>query len=347
MSKLIIGVPCEVMVGEGRVPIFPETAARLKRDLEKYGVFAGFMVESGLGRGIGLRDGDWKKVAAVVPGANVVYGAADIILGVKQPLREAVSLFRRGQGSCCFQHVRANEGVVRQLLEKGVKLLPMEANKGALYQMSRAVGGRIRDILDRCYNGRGSKKNWIEENILITGARGTVGRHCIDNLLLAGVDPKRIHACDIVEGWFETQDTAVPRRYETFSIADEDQFMIALQVCGIEIIAALDKEGRAPKIHEHRHLAIKPHRALIIQVNIDEGGSINDERFCKVTFWDDPVYEVMLGPKAISVCNVPDIPGCIRPEESSRALVEANHQYYLDVFRTWPEVPERFLFREF
>lgn len=350
-ARLMAGVRHEWMKEEGRVPLFPETVDRLRSDLARLGIMLGFVVESGVGEKVGLTDRDWRKVGSVTGRPKIFYEEVDVVLGVKQPSWDEVARLGERpavQGICCFLHASANQEITQRLLEKEkVKILPLERSHKSLGAMSRAVGLRIARILDRCYGGRGDKKNWREENILVTGARGTVGRHCIDNLLLAGVNSKRIFACDIVEGEFVTKDTAVPRHYTTFSSADEDEFMAALQVCGIEIIAAFSGKGGAPKIHEYRHLAIKPHRALVIQVNIDEGGSIKDERFCQVTFWDNPVYEVILGPKKLCVCNVPDIPGCIDPLTSSRALEEANYDYYLRLFSTWPDVPEEYLFKGF
>lgn len=338
---LIVGVPKERMCGENRVPILPDTVEKLLHDLGIRGVIAGFIVESGLGGGIGLRDEDWKRVKCiVVPNVELVYGLADIILGVKQPLPKTVPLYRTGQGSCCFQHVRVNEAVVRQLLQKGVKILPFEADRKSLYAMSRMVGSCIRQVLERCWQG-----DWRGANILVIGARGTVGRHCVDNLILAGLDPKKIHACDVVEGQFETNDTVVPRSYRTFRM-DQTEFILALKVSRILIIAALDREGRAPKIIEARHLELIPDGGLIVQVNIDEGGSIADERFCRLTFWDDPVYEAAIGPNIIKICNVPDIP-TIKAEESSRALEGANYNYYLELLRTWPNVSPELLFTAF
>ncbi len=338
MSRLIVGVRRERMPGEGRIPLFPETMALLRRDLESAGVVLGFIVESGLGQEVDLDDSDWRAEAIVTSDLGILYESADIVLGVKQATWEEVGNLRQGQGLSCFYHVNANREVVKALLAKGVKILPLERHRPSLSAMSREAGKRIPDVLDRCYQG-----DWRKENFFFLGARGTVCRHAIDAVLGQDVKISQISAFDLEAGPYTACDVQHPTTYETFSVADGDQMRERLQISRIIVLAALGRDGVAPKIITSEHLGILPHESLIVQVSIDEGGNIDDERFCRVTYWDDPVYEVRLGPKALRVCNVPDIPGCIRPEGSSRALEMANYDYYVKIFQAWPNIPEGYL----
>ncbi len=345
MSRLMAGIRREWMEGEGRVPVFPETVDRLRSDLGRSGITFGFMVESGVGAGVGLTDLDWRKVGSVTARPGLFYEAVDIVLGVKQPSWDEVArLGERSeiQGICCFLHANANRGIVERLFEKEkVKILPLECNRPALMSMSMEAGRRIPEILDRCF------RKWKKENFLFIGARGTVSRHAICALLFSGVKPKQISAFDLEAGLFETNDVGYPVMYETFSISDDDKLCEQLRRSRIVVCAALGRNSVAPKILTERHLEVLPPKTLIIQISIDEGGNIADERFCRLTNWDDPVYEVRLGSKVFCVCNVPNIPGCTGSEESSRALERANYDYYLKIFRTWPDVPEEYIFRGF
>lgn len=232
--------------------------------------------------------------------------------------------------------------MVEKLLKKGVKILPFEANVASRIAMSTAVGSRMVDILDRCSTG-----GWRDKKILVVGARGVVGRHCIDHLLRSGISMENIYCCDIEAGEFSTVDTIDIRTFRTFSSMDEDSFGSALGVCQIVIIAALSNRGRAPKFIRDEHLRRMPNQVLIVQVNIDEGGSIDRNEFCIPTYWDYPAYRVILGAKVFSVCNVPDIPGCIRADDSSADLAAANFNYYHTVLSRWPDVPEELLFTGF
>lgn len=345
-QRILVGIRRELMDGEGRVPIFPETVDRLRADLARSGMMLGFMVEGGVGEAVGLTDRDWRRVGTVTGRPESFYESVDIVLGVKQPTwSEVAHLGERPevQGISCFLHASANRAIVERLLEKEkVKILPLEYSEKSLSAMSREAGLRIPTILDRCYPG--GKETWKKENVFLLGARGTVCRHAIDALYTAGVGHGQFHPCDLAAGVFAADDTEVPRAYRTFPIADDDEVMSHLQVSRIVILAAFGRGG-APKVLSYKHLAVLPHKALIVQVTIDEGGNIIEEEFCRPTSWSDPIYEAHLGPKILYVCNIPNIPGCIDPATSSRALEQADYNYYLRLFMSWPDVPEEYLYR--
>lgn len=346
MPKLV-AVRSERMDGEGRISLFPDTVMWLRRECEARGVILGFVVEAGLGGKVGLTDSDWRRAGAHVTSDLVnLYGSADIVLGVKQPTWEEAGYLRQGQGISCFLHAAANKEVTLALLEKGVKILPLECNTPSLGAMSREAGLRIPQILDRCYPGdtEEKKRAWRKENIFILGARGTVGRHAIHALYRAGVGHSQLRPCDLEAGIFSADDTETPRVYRTFSSTDDDEVMSHLQVSRVVILAAFGRNG-APKVLTREHLAILPHKTLIVQVTIDEGGNIAEEEFCRLTGWSDPVYEVRLGQKVLYVCNLPNIPGCINPRASSIALDRVDRGYYLELFSSWPDVPEKYIYR--
>lgn len=348
MPKLV-AVRRERMDGEGRISLFPDTVIWLRRECATRGVILGFVVEAGLGGKVGLTDSDWRRAGARVTSDLVnLYGPADIVLGVKQPTWEEVGHLRQGQGISCFLHAAANEEVTLALLGKGVKILPLECNTPSLGAMSREAGLRIPQILDCCYpeDTEEKKRTWRKAEIFVFGARGTVGRHAIDALYGAGVSHAQLHLCDLEAGIFSADDTETPRVYRTFSSTNYDEVMSHLQVSRVVILAAFGKNG-VPKVLTREHLIVLPHKALIVQVTIDEGGNIVEEEFCRPTGWSDPVYEVRLGPKVLYVCNLPNIPGCIDPGTSSIALDRVNRGYYLELFSSWPDVPEEYLFKEF
>ena len=348
---MIIGMPVDRMLCEGRISLFPESIIRLKREFSP-GIRLDFLVESGLGRRIGFTDEDWRRADAIVITGTKdearrrrIYDAADLILKVKQPLADEVELYHKGQGSCCFHHVAANKDVVAKLLDKKVLILPWEKHLLILSAMSREAGKRIPRILDR-FSAEIWHRDWRKENIFVFGVRGTVGRHAIRALVSEGVSLNQIFACDIADGEFIAPDTSTPLSFFTFSSAREEELLAALQVCRIGVYAALSPKG-TPKIIKRAHLGILPQDSVIIQVAIDEGGNIDDTDFGKVTYWSEPFFYAYVGPKRIYFCNLPDIPGCINPAESTRELIKTNFEYLCEIIRAWPNVPERYLFKGF
>ena len=91
---MLVGVPKEIKDNEFRVGIVPSTV----RELTDKG--HNVIVEAGAGSGAGLPDADYKAAGAEMVGdADAVYGRAELIVKVKEPLAaercEAAALTRR------------------------------------------------------------------------------------------------------------------------------------------------------------------------------------------------------------------------------------------------------------
>jgi NAD(P) transhydrogenase subunit alpha len=116
-----IGVPKEVLEGERRVGLVPETVARLLKE--------GFevVVESGAGRDYNL-DANYEEAGArVVGGASEVYGESDLVVKVASPTEEEIGVMKGGQILLCFLNGPGNPGLVRKLAEAGVTVFSNEA----------------------------------------------------------------------------------------------------------------------------------------------------------------------------------------------------------------------------
>jgi len=116
-----IGVPKEVLEGERRVGLVPETVARLLKE--------GFevVVESGAGRDYNL-DANYEEAGArVVGGASEVYGESDLVVKVASPTEGEVGMMKEGQILLCFLNGPGNPALVRKLAEAGVTVFSNEA----------------------------------------------------------------------------------------------------------------------------------------------------------------------------------------------------------------------------
>jgi len=335
-DQVVVGIPRETMPHEGRVPILPATIKKLKSVLAESKKLQ-FVVEKGLGASLGISEQDWRQACADVCEKDEVYGRAYIVLKVKQPFLDEVGLYYPGQVSACFHHMATNKEAVRALLAKGVLIAPFEYYRPSLGSMSMEAGQRVKIILSRLCGDA-----WKEDHIFLGGGRGIVCQHVMLDLLAAQIPIQKIHACDRESGQFFAQRTAIT--YRTFSSSDDDQLCIHLRQCRIVVLAAVGRNG-APKFLKPRHLALLPDNAVILQVSIDEGGNIDDPEFQRVTYWGEPSYQIEREGKRFTICNVPDIPGCLFPLRSSTALDGANYLYYIQLFKAFPEVPEKFLYK--
>ena len=148
---MIIGIPKEIMHGEGRVSAIPETVAKLKAD--------GFevLVENKAGELAFFSDEEYAAAGAeMVADAAELYDRADIILKVKEPLfnetygRHEVDMMHRGQYLITFIHPASpvNHEMVRKMAANGIISLTLDGvprisraqNMDALTSMSTCAG---------------------------------------------------------------------------------------------------------------------------------------------------------------------------------------------------------------
>lgn len=126
---MVIGIPKEIMHGEGRVSAIPETVAKLKAD--GYEV----LVENSAGEGAFFSDEEYAAAGAtMVADVAELYAKADIILKVKEPqFNEAkglheVDMMHAGQYLITFIHPASpvNHEMVKNMAAKGVISLTLD-----------------------------------------------------------------------------------------------------------------------------------------------------------------------------------------------------------------------------
>ncbi|MBR6917990.1 MAG: NAD(P) transhydrogenase subunit alpha [Clostridia bacterium] len=148
---MVIGIPKEIMHGEGRVAAIPETVAKLKAD--------GFevLVERHAGELAFFSDEEYAASGAeMVTEASELYDRADIILKVKEPLfnekygKHEVDLMHKGQYLITFIHPASpvNHEMVKKMASNGIVSLTLDGvprisraqNMDALTSMSTCAG---------------------------------------------------------------------------------------------------------------------------------------------------------------------------------------------------------------
>jgi NAD(P) transhydrogenase subunit alpha len=114
-----LGIPKERVAGERRVALVPDSIAGLK----KLGLEV--VLERGAGEGAFFSDADYEKAGARV--VSGVFAEADIVVKLHKPTSDEVAQLRPGAVLISFLHAAANPEVVRQLAERRVTALAMEA----------------------------------------------------------------------------------------------------------------------------------------------------------------------------------------------------------------------------
>jgi NAD(P) transhydrogenase subunit alpha len=118
---MLIGVPKEIYPGENRVALIPSGVEIL--------VSAGFevVIQEDAGHNSHFSDDEYRNCgASVAPSAQSLYEQADIILKVRQPLDEEVSLLKEDSTLICMLDAWFNMPLIKQLAARNVRSFALE-----------------------------------------------------------------------------------------------------------------------------------------------------------------------------------------------------------------------------
>ena len=111
-TEMIIGVPKEIKNNENRIALTPAGAAELvKRGHEVY-------VQAGGGNGSGFKDEDYINAGAIMlPSIEDVYGIAEMIIKVKEPIESEYKLIQKGQILYTYFHFASSETLTNEMIK--------------------------------------------------------------------------------------------------------------------------------------------------------------------------------------------------------------------------------------
>src|SRR5947207_6663363 len=143
---MIIGVPKEIKEQEQRVALLPSSTNQLTRHGHSV------LVERNAGLGSGYPDQDYVKAGAeIAEQAKEVFGCADMIVKVKEPLKAEFSLLRNGQILFTYLHLAASKSLTEALLKSGVTGIAYETiqvgNKLPLLEPMSEIAGRMSAVM--------------------------------------------------------------------------------------------------------------------------------------------------------------------------------------------------------
>src|SRR5213595_254509 len=155
-----VGVPTEIKVDEYRVALTPAGVRELtQRSHEVY-------IQAGAGEGSAIKDSDYlAQGAEIVPDAQAVFDAAELILGVKEPQPDEVEKLRTEHTLFTYLHLAPAPELTKALCDTGATCIAYETVEDArgrlplLAPMSE-VAGKIATqagafFLEKPLGGRG------------------------------------------------------------------------------------------------------------------------------------------------------------------------------------------------
>lgn len=320
---MIIGVPKEIKDRENRVSLTPG-GARLLTQLGHR-----VLVEQSAGEGSGFSDDEYRHNGAeIVPTHADAWNRAEMVLKVKEPLPSEYELLRPNLLLFTYLHLAAEEHLTRELITRHVTAMAYETVELAdgslplLTPMSEVAGKMAIQIaahyLEKTHGGRGKLLGGVPgvrpADVVIIGG-GTVGTAAAKVALGMGADVTIIdkdlnrlrYLSEILHGSLTTLAS------NPYNIAE------AVKFADVVVGAVLVKGAKAPKLVTREMVKTMTPGSVIVDVAIDQGGSVETMR---PTTHSDPIYVV----DGVIHYGVTNMPGAV-PRTSTYALSNATLPY--------------------
>lgn len=325
---MIIGLPKEIKNQEYRVALTPAGCEMLVKQGHEV------VVQQGAGEGSGFTDEEYRVAGGrLVAAAPEVWGSAELIVKVKEPLSEEFSYFRNQQIIFTYLHLAAAPDLTQALVDKQVTAIAYETIQlpgGGLPLLTpmSEVAGRMAvqegaKYLEAFHGGRGVLLGGVPgvppaEVIIIGG--GIVGTNAAKMALGLGAEvvvleksgERMRYLDDVFQGRLRTLMS------NPYNIAN------AVRKADLLIGAVLVPGARAPRLVTEEMVKTMKKGAVIVDVAVDQGGSI--ETIDRVTTHENPIYEK----HGVIHYAVANMPGAV-PRTSTLALTNVTIDYILQL----------------
>lgn len=327
MNTCIVGVPKERKCNEGRVGMTPKGVSIVTE------IGGKVFVEAGAGVASGFTDAMYVNAGATIAKeSEAVWASADIVMKVKEPLREEYPLLlsMRGKTLFTYLHLAGSEiELTRALLRNEITAIAYETVAEEvsgrkifplLVPMSKIAGTQAMQSAI----ARHKQKEISHLNAIIIGG-GNVGDAALCHAIASKVGftvvfeavDKRLNE---LRGKYGSESVVI----FPMSILDGEIGKRYLSVADIVICGPMLPGGKeAPIVLTQKHFRFMKKGAYISDVSIDQGGS---------TAWTKgsptkPGETFTRGARGLVFSAVPNIPGSTVPKDATRALCAATEGY--------------------
>jgi alanine dehydrogenase len=324
---MVIGVPKEIKNNENRVAVTPAGAYELtKRGHAVY-------VQASAGSGSGFEDEEYTQAgAAILPTIEEVYGIAEMIIKVKEPIESEYKLIRKGQLLFTYFHFASYEPLTKAMIASGATCLAYETVELAdrslplLVPMSE-VAGRMSiqegaKYLEKPMGGRGVLLGGVPGvapgKVIILGG-GIVGTEAAK--MAAGLGAN-VTILDVSLPRLRYLNDTMPANVTTL-YSNEYNIRKLIKDADLIVGAVLIPGAKAPKLITRDMLKEMKPGTVLVDVAVDQGGCIET---CTPTTHADPTFII---DDIIHYC-VANMPGAV-PYTSTLALTNATLPFALQL----------------
>jgi alanine dehydrogenase len=320
---MIIGLPKEIKNNENRVALTPAGVAELVKHGHKV------YVQHTAGDGSGFSDEEYIQAGGnMLPTIEDVYGIAEMIVKVKEPIEAEYALIKPGQLLFTYFHFASYEPLTHAMIKSNAVCLAYETVERTdrslplLVPMSE-VAGRMSvqegaKYLEKPMGGRGVLLGGVPgvrpAEVLVLGG-GIVGTQAAK--IAAGMGAQ-VTIMDISLPRLRQLDDIMPANVNT-EYSSEYNIRKAVRTADLVIGGVLIPGAKAPKLITKDMLPTMKKGAVIVDVAIDQGGCFETS---KPTTHAEPTYVV---DNVMHYC-VANMPGAV-PYTSTLALTNATLPY--------------------
>ena len=318
-----VGVPTEIKTDEYRVALTPSGV----RELTDHGHEV--VVQAGAGIGSAIADDEYAaQGAAILPDADAVFEAAELIVKVKEPQPPEVARLRPHHVLFTYLHLAPDPLLTSGLVESGATCVAYETvedGRGRLPLLApmSEVAGKIATqagafMLEKPLGGRGLLLGGVPGvaagKVMVIGG-GVVGQNAAEIAIGMGAET---YVYDKSIDRLRELEVLLNGRCST-CFASTLAIESRLPEVDLVIGAVLVHGAKAPHVITRAQLSLMKRNAVLVDVSIDQGGCFETSR---ATTHSDPTYEV----DGVTHYCVANMPGAV-PVTSTWALTNATMPY--------------------
>jgi alanine dehydrogenase len=324
---MLIGVPKEIKNRENRVGIVPGGVAQLIAAGHKV------IIQKGAGLGAGIPDEKFVVAGAqIVDTKEDIWGRAEMVMKVKEPIEAEYKLMRDGQILYTYLHLAAVPELARELVNRKVSAIAYETIELAngslplLTPMSEVAGRMAVQVGAQCLQKHSGGKGLLlggvpgvkRGNVVIIGG-GVVG---INSAKMAVGLGASVTVLDTNTARLAYLDDVFGNNVSTL-MSNPENIAMAVRDADLVVGAVLITGAKAPMLVSRKEVASMEPDSVVVDVAIDQGGCIETIR---PTTHDEPVYKA----EGVLHYGVTNIPGDV-PKTSTYALTNVTLRYAIEL----------------
>ncbi|MFX1394569.1 MAG: alanine dehydrogenase [Promethearchaeota archaeon] len=324
---MIIGIPKEIKIGEGRVSLKPDNI----EDLIQLGHKV--IIEHDAGKIAGFDNDKYIEVGAkIMDSKQQIYTQSDILVKVKEPIKEELMYFNPGPVLFSFLHLSANKDLGTMLINGKSTAIAFESIKTKYNQLPilmpmSEIAGRMSIIIGANYLSLKNKGSGvllggatgIHHGYVVIIGGGTAGQSAA--LAAYGLGAHVIILEKNISRIRYLNDT-LPKGI-TIIKSNVRNLRECVKLADLLIGTILIPNTKSPPIISKEMVKSMNQGSVIVDIAIDQGGCIETS---KPTTHDNPIY---IDEGIIHYC-VTNMPG-IYPKTATEALSENLYSFLVDL----------------